>query len=115
PVTRCYPVNERDLVRHPKSYRASRQLMPGRKMRKTRIWDHEAIEKNPGAWETPVPDSGMRPGETNTEWRLRSLLRALQAWAAERAGLDRGPTTRERGPTCDGLRPRTAATAFDVA
>jgi len=52
-------------------------------MPKTRIWDHEAIEKNPGAWETPVPDSGMRPGETNTEWRLRSLLRDLQAWAAE--------------------------------
>src|SRR5213593_928270 len=82
-VARCYPVNERDFVRHPKSYRASRQLIPGRKMPKTRIWDHEAIEKNPGAWETPVPDTGMRPRETNTEWRLRSLLRDLQALAAE--------------------------------
>ena len=52
-------------------------------MPKIRIWDYEQIEKNPGAWQTAVPDSGMRPRETNTEWRLRSLLRDLQALAAE--------------------------------
>ena len=52
-------------------------------MGKIRIWDYEEIAKKSNPFYDKVPDSAMRPGETNTEWRLRMLLRDLQALAAD--------------------------------
>ncbi len=52
-------------------------------MVKIRIWDYAEIGKNVNPAYDTVPDSAMRPGETNTEWRLRLLLRDLQALAAD--------------------------------
>lgn len=69
-------------------------------MARIRIWDRAAIAKGipenvkPGLWHTP--DSKMREGETQAEWRLRMLLRDLEALAADAetlmaayAGVDR--------------------------
>jgi len=55
----------------------------GSTVRKLRIWDYEEIAKNTGPSYDKVPDSAMRSGETHTEWRLRMLLRDLQALAAD--------------------------------
>ena len=54
-----------------------------KEMRKIRIWDYEEIEKNRSLPRDWLPDTAMRSGESNTEWRFRMLLRDLQALAAE--------------------------------
>ena len=52
-------------------------------MLRIRIWDYEEIARNLSPVYDQVPDSAMRPGETKSEWRLRMLLRDLQALAAD--------------------------------
>ena len=52
-------------------------------MNKIRIWEYEEIAENLSPSYEKVPDSAMRPGESNSEWRLRMLLRDLQALAAD--------------------------------
>src|SRR5438445_13891052 len=97
PVARCYPVNERS---RPSSHvtTGSSDFDPSKTPEKFSCFktSHAKTEnaQNPDLGLRTNreesrrvadcgPDSGMRPGETNTEWRLRSLLQDLQALAAE--------------------------------
>jgi len=54
-------------------------------MERLQIWDYDKIAKGPEMQGTVqrVPDSELRPGETDTEWRLRMLLKHLQTLAAD--------------------------------
>ncbi len=53
-------------------------------MTRIQIWDRAAIAKGsaenvkPGLWY--APDSKMREGETQAEWRLRMLLLTSRLW-----------------------------------
>jgi hypothetical protein len=54
-------------------------------MEKLRIWDYEAIAMGPelkGEIQD-VPDTGIRPNETNLEYLFRMLLKQLQTLAAD--------------------------------
>lgn len=51
-------------------------------MNRIRIWDYEAVAKNTCPDYREVPDASARPGESQAEWRLRMLLRDLQALAS---------------------------------
>jgi len=52
-------------------------------MTRIRIWNYEEVAKNTRPNYMTVPDSAIRPGESEAEWLLRMLLRDLQALAAE--------------------------------
>ena len=55
-------------------------------MPRIKIWDHEEIRRHPATSRkgtVEVPDTKRRPNESETEWRLRMLLRDLQALASD--------------------------------